>query len=85
MRVFENAVGVLDTSLMPESSVTLNYSHKFLEERLISSTTFMVKNQLIHQESGTANLQQITSNTVTLLPEPALWFQLSWGDLIIMP
>ena len=42
-------------------------------------------NQLSHQESGTYNLQKLTSNTGTLLPTPALWFQVSWVDFIIMP
>ena len=42
-------------------------------------------NQLIHQDSGTSNLQQFTSNTGTFLPKQVLWFWLSWGDLIIMP
>ena len=70
---------------MPASYVALNYSHQGLEEILISSMPFMVKNQMNHQESGTANLQKLTSNPGPLLPTPALWFQLSWGDLIIMP
>ena len=42
-------------------------------------------NQLIHQESVTANLQRITSNSVPLLPKPVLWFQISWGCLISIP
>ena len=83
--VFANYVEGLDTSLMPASSVALNSSHKVLEERLISSTTFMMKNQMIHQESGTANLQHLTSNPGPLLPKPVLWFQISQEDLIIMP
>ena len=37
----------------------------------------MLKNQLIHQESGTTNLQNITSKPVPLLLKPVLWFQLS--------
>ena len=37
-----------------------------------------------HQESGTANLQNLNSNPVPLLPKPFLSFKLSWGDLIIM-
>ena len=41
-------------------------------------------NQLSHQESVTANLQQLTSNPVPLLLKPVLWFQLSWVYLIIM-
>ena len=44
----------------------------------------MVMNQMIHQESGTANLQYLTSNPGPLLPKPVLWFHLSWGDLIIL-
>ena len=44
----------------------------------------MVTNQLIHQESGTSNLHHFTSNPGPLLPKPALWFHLSWVDLIIM-
>ena len=42
-------------------------------------------NQLIHQESVTANLQQLTSNKVTLLPKLVLSFQLSWVNLITIP
>ena len=38
-----------------------------------------------HQYNGTANLWQLTSNPVPLLPEPTLWFQLSWGNLITIP
>ena len=41
--------------------------------------------QLRHQESVTANLQKLTSNPGPLLPITVLWFQLSWGDLIILP
>ena len=37
-----------------------------------------------HQESGTANLHQLTSIPGPLLPKPTLWFHLSWGELIIM-
>ena len=37
----------------------------------------MVTNQLIHQESGTTNLQNITSKPVPLLLKTVLWFQLS--------
>ena len=83
--VFANAVEGLDTRLMPESSTSLNYSHQVLEEILISSTPFMAKNQLIHQYSERANLRHLTSNTGPLLPKPVLWFQISLGDLIIMP
>ena len=46
---------------------------------------FMVMKKMNHQKSGTANLQQLTSNPAPLLPKPTLWFQLPWGDLIIMP
>ena len=74
----------LDKRLMPDSSVDLNSSHKVLEEILINPAPFMMMNQLIHQDSGTANLQQLTSNPVPLLPTSDLWFQLSWVDLIIM-
>ena len=45
----------------------------------------MVKNQINHQEIGTANLHHLTSNPEPLLPTPSLWFKLSWGDLIIIP
>ena len=69
---------------MPAFSVAVNYSHQDLEERLFNSTPFMAMNQLIHQEKVTSNLQRLTSNPVTLLQKPVLWFQLSWGDLIIM-
>ena len=75
----------LDTRLMTASSVNLNYPHQVLKERLISSAPFMEINQMSHQESGTANLQNITSTTGSLLPKPFMWFQLSWGDLIITP
>ena len=34
---------------------------------------------------GTSNLRQLTSNPIFLLPKPTLWFQIAWGDLIIMP
>ena len=46
---------------------------------------YMVTNQNNHQENGTANLRHITSNPGTILPEPTLRFQLSWGNLIIIP
>ena len=45
----------------------------------------MVKNQTNHQESGTCNLQKLTSNTGPLIPSKSIWFQLSREDLIIMP
>ena len=45
----------------------------------------MVTNKDNHQENGTSNLQNITSNIGPLLPEPTLWFQISWGNLTIMP
>ena len=41
--------------------------------------------QMNHQESGTANLHQINSNTRPILQKSALWFQISQGELIIMP
>ena len=44
--VFVNAVEVLDTRIMPASSMALNSSRRVLEERWINSTTFMVKNQM---------------------------------------
>ena len=46
---------------------------------------FVVMIKIIHQESGSANLQKLTLNPVPLQPKPVLWFQLSWRDLIIMP
>ena len=42
---------------------------------------YMVTNQKNHQENGTANLRKLTSNTGPLLPEPTLWFQISWGEI----
>ena len=33
---------------------------------------------------GTENLHKINSNPEPLLPTPALWFQISWGGLIII-
>ena len=45
----------------------------------------MVKNQINHQESVKSNLPNHTSNPGPLLQKPSLWFQLSWGDLIIIP
>ena len=42
-------------------------------------------NQQNRKESGTANLQQFTSNPGPLPPTSLIWFQLSRGDLIIMP
>ena len=39
----------------------------------------------MHQESGTDNLQQSTSNNVPLLPKLVLWFQPLQRNLIIMP
>ena len=70
---------------MPASSVVQNSSHQVLEEIWISSTPFMVKKQMNHQDSVTANLQNINSNKGPLLPKPFMWFQLSWGYLITMP
>ena len=45
----------------------------------------MVKKKTNYQESGTANIQNITSNQGPLIPKPALWLHLSWVDLIYMP
>ena len=83
--VFANDVEGSEKRLMPASYVALNAYHQVLEEKRISSTTFMENNQRIHQESGTSNFKNITSNPGLLLPKPTLWFQLSWGDLIIIP
>ena len=63
----------------------LNSYHQVSEEIWISSTPFMVNNQMNHQESGISNLQNITSNPEPLIPTPALCFQLSCEELIIMP
>ena len=85
IKIFANAVKVLDTRLIPASSVARNTYHQVLEYIWISSTPFMENNQMKHQESGTSILQQVTSNPGPLLPTPALWFQISWGGLIIIP
>ena len=89
LRVWQKTIlkfcGKIDTSLIPESYVSTTYSHQVLGERWTNSTTFMAMKQLIHQERGTANLHQFTSNTRSLLPKLALWFWLSWGDLFIVP
>ena len=45
----------------------------------------MVKNQINHHDNVTDNHHKLTSNPVHLLPKPVLWFQLSRGDLIIIP
>ena len=45
----------------------------------------MVKTQIIHQYIVKANFQCLTSNPVPILPKPVLWFQIPWGDLIIIP
>ena len=42
---------------------------------------YMVPNQKSHRENGTANPLHLTSNPGHILPEPILWFQLSWGEL----
>ena len=44
---------------------------------------YTVKNQKNHQENGTANLRQLTSNPGPLLPEPTLRFQhaINNGDI----
>ena len=47
---------------MSASYVDINLFHQVLEERLISSMPFIVKYQMIHQESGIDNLDHITSN-----------------------
>ena len=83
-RVFVNYVEVLDTRLMPASSVALNSSCQVLEEKWISLTPLVYKNQMKHQESGINKLQNIISNPRPLLSIPALWFHLSGGYLIIM-
>ena len=44
----------------------------------------MGMNQLIKQESGISNLHHLTSNPLPILPKLGMWFQLSWGDLIIV-
>ena len=53
---------------MHESSVVQNSYHRLLGERIISSIHFMVANQKNHQDNGTSNLRQITSNPGHLLP-----------------
>ena len=83
-RKFAISVKELGTRLMPAPSVALNSSHQVLEEILTNSTTFMLSKKMIHQEIVTANLQQFTSDPGLLLPKSVLWFQLSYGDLIIM-
>ena len=69
---------------MPVSSVVQNSSYQVLKERLISSIQLMVMNQVNHQDSRIANLQNLTSNPGPLLPTQAMWLQISWGDLIVM-
>ena len=83
-RVFVNYLEGLDTRLSSASSVALNSSHQVLKKGWISSTSFMVNNQINHQESGTANLQKLTSNSGPLLPKPVLWFHLTWLYLIVV-
>ena len=46
---------------------------------------FMVINKKNHQDNGTDNLRNLTSNPRPLLPKPTLLFKLSRGNLIIMP
>ena len=58
---------------------------KILRRRMNRLMQFMVINQMNHQDNIKSNLRHITSNTGPLLPKPTLWFQISWGDLIIMP
>ena len=76
IKLFVNAVEELETKLMHASSVVQNSSHKVLGEILINSIHYMVMNQKNHQDNGTANLRNLTSNPGLLLPEPTLWFQL---------
>ena len=45
----------------------LTSSHTVVEDKLNSSTQFMVINQLIHRDNVTANLHQLTSNTGNIL------------------
>ena len=45
----------------------------------------MEKNKISHPESGTENLQHLTSNIVTLLPTSGLRFQIPWRELISIP
>ena len=64
-RVFANDVEGLVTRLMTEFYVSLNSSYQVFEERWISETPLIVKKQMIHQDSVTSNLHNITSNTGT--------------------
>ena len=50
----------LDTRMIPASTMALTTPQQVLEEILTNSMPFVVMNQLVHQESVTANLQQIT-------------------------
>ena len=84
-KLFVNAVEELDTKMIHASCVVQNSSRQVLVERWINSMHYMVTNQNNQQENGTANLRQLTSNPIPLLPEPTLWFQLSWGNWIVMP
>ena len=76
--------GKFYTRMIPESSTALTSSHQVFEEIRTNSTTLMLIKQLIHQESGTAKLQNFTSNYGPLLPKPVLWFRLSWVELFII-
>ena len=84
-RVFANYLERLDKTMIPASYTTLNSSYQVLEEIWINSMPVMVTNQLIHQESGKDNLQQLTSNTGCLPPKPVLRFHILWVDLITIP
>ena len=74
----------LHTRLMPASPFVLTSPNQVLEKILTSSMILLVINQLIHQESGTDNLQHFNSNNVPLLPIIFLCFHISWGDLLMM-
>ena len=85
IRVFGNDVEELDTDMMPASSMIQNCSHQVFGKIWIRSMHFIVMNQRNHQYNEGASLRKITSNQGFFLPKTTLWFQLSWGDLIIMP
>ena len=67
----------LDTSMIPEWCTALTSFQQVLEDRRINSTTLMVTNQVIQQESVPSNLHKFTSNPPPLPPNPVLLFQLS--------
>ena len=54
---------------MTTSSVDIIYYNQFSGEICTNSTPLLVMNQLSHQESGTYNLKQFTSNPGTLPPK----------------